>query len=137
MIFRFLCELVRRAWPLVLAVWGLLLLGTWLAAPPWSEVSQDRVFDFLPADAPSRRAAEVYAKAFPEDQAPSNIVIVLYRTDHESSSLEPELAFIDSTVEPALRHLAESEGGLASEPAPSQEPLFGDQTPTTPPPSQP
>lgn len=74
MIFQLLSQLVRRAWPLLLAAWGLLLLGIWLAAPRWEDVAQDRVFDFLPPDAPSRQAEEMYAKAYPEDQSTSNIV---------------------------------------------------------------
>src|SRR2546423_1381204 len=60
MIFRLLSRIVRRAWPVLLVAWGLLLLGVWRAAPRWEDVAQDRVFDFLPADAPSRRAEEVY-----------------------------------------------------------------------------
>lgn len=75
MVFRLLGQVVRRGWPLLLAAWGMFLLATWLAAPPWDEFAQDKEFAFLPPDAPSRRAAEVYAKAFPEDQSASNIVI--------------------------------------------------------------
>lgn len=128
MFAQLLIPLVRRAWPLVLAFWGLLFVGTWLAAPPWDEVAQDRIFDFLPAEAPSRRAEEIYARAFPEDQASSNIVILLYRTAPRTGDLKQELAFIDSTVEPALRKIAESEGGLAGQTAPSDEPLFSDES---------
>lgn len=39
-------------------------------------------------------------------------------------------------MEPALRRIAEEEGGLASQAAPSEEPLFGDETPATPQPTQ-
>jgi hypothetical protein len=60
--FHLLGQAVRRAWPLLLAVWGLLLLGTRLAALPWNDVAQDREFAFLPKDAPSRVAEEVSAK---------------------------------------------------------------------------
>ena len=51
--FVLLGQLVRRAWPLLLAGWTLLLLAGWLTAPPWDEVAQDKEFGFLPPDAPS------------------------------------------------------------------------------------
>ena len=45
----------------------------------WQDVAQDKEFALLPPDSPSRRAAEIYSKAFPEDQTSSNIVLVLHR----------------------------------------------------------
>jgi RND superfamily putative drug exporter len=129
MIFHLLGKLVRWAWPLLLAAWALLALGTWYAAPPWSEVAQDKEFDFLPPDSPSRQAEEVFQQAFPDDRASSTIVLVLHRTDNQPGHLDRDRKFIEDTLEPRLRKLAEAEGGLASEPAPSDEPLFGDDKP--------
>ncbi|HEV3444183.1 MAG TPA: MMPL family transporter, partial [Gemmataceae bacterium] len=125
MFFGFLGHLVRRGWPLVLIGWGALLLACRLMAPPWSEIAQDKEFDLLPADTPSRRAAEIFAKAFPEEQSASNIVLVLHQSG--APQLERNLKFIEDVLEPGLRRIAEAEGGLASEVAPSDEPLFGDQ----------
>ena len=122
-------HLVSRFWYLVLVGWILLLSVCWAAAPPWSEVAQDREFAFLPADAPSRRAEDIFAKAFPEDRLASNIVLILHRPGPESGGpLEGDLKFIEDTFEPALRKVAESEGGLASDAAPPPEgDLFGDK----------
>ena len=60
----------------MLVTWALILIVTWLAAPTWNDLVQDREFDFLPADTPSRRAADVFAKAFPDDRSASTIVLV-------------------------------------------------------------
>ncbi len=123
--FRYLGQVVRWGWPALLAGWVLLLLGTWHVAPPWGEVAQDKEFAFLPADAPSRVAEEVYAKAFPRDRLTSNIVLVLHRPGDERARLEGDLAFINSVLQPRLREIAEREGGLAYEIKPTEEPLFG------------
>jgi RND superfamily putative drug exporter len=132
--FRIVGKIVRRAWPLVLAAWVLLLLGTWYAAPPWNEAAQDREFAFLPADAPSRRAEEVYAEAFPQDAQGSNVVLVLHRDEDERGRLNGDLKFIADKLEPGVRKLAEADGGLAYEVKASDEPLFSsDDEPAKPP----
>src|SRR5580700_6177331 len=105
MLFRILGHVVRRGWALVLLGWGFVLLATWLAAPPWDEVALDREFAFLPADAPSRRAEEVFKKAFPDSRLASNIVLVLHRADTEH--LDQDREFIKDVVYPGLRQLAE------------------------------
>jgi RND superfamily putative drug exporter len=134
MVFRLLGHLVCRAWGLLLAGWGLLLLTTWLAAPPWGEVAQDREFAFLPTDAPSRRAEEVHAQAFPNDRQASNTVLVLHRADNPPGHLDRDRKWIEDVLEPGLRQIAEAGGGLAGEPAPSDEPLFSDEAEHRPPP---
>ena len=35
--FRILGQFVRRAWAFILIGWALLLLGAWMAAPPWDD----------------------------------------------------------------------------------------------------
>jgi RND superfamily putative drug exporter len=122
MIFRRLGRAVRRGWPLVLAGWGLLLLGTWYFAPPWRDVAQDSELSALPADVPSRRAEEALARAFPDDKAASNIVLVLHRDG--PPDLRADLAFLADVLEPGLRRIAADEGGLAAEPAPTTGDLF-------------
>src|SRR5262245_57601471 len=127
MFYRLLGRAVRRAWPLLLLGWAALLVGTWLAAPPWAEVAQDQEFTFLPESAPSRRADEVFAAAFPDDRSGSNVVLVLTRADDDPGALARDRKFVEDVLEPGLRQIAESEGGLAGELAPSDEPLFGDE----------
>src|SRR5262245_16242657 len=109
MAFRLLGHIVRGAWPLLLAAWALLLPAAWLLAPPWNAVAQDKEFAFLPGDAPSRVAAEVYASAFPEEMASSNLVIILHRPGNEAGHLERDLKFIEDVLEPGLRGIAEDE----------------------------
>jgi RND superfamily putative drug exporter len=127
--FALLGQLVRKAWPVLLLVWiGLLLAGRF-AAPSWDEVAQDREFAFLPATAPSRQADDMLRQAFPDDRMGSSIVLVLWRASSQPGQQAGDLKFIEETLEPRLRQMAEAEGGLASEPAPSQEPLFGEEAP--------
>jgi putative drug exporter of the RND superfamily len=131
--FRFLGKAVRRAWPLVLAGWAALLVGTWYAAPPWSDATQDREFAFLPADSPSRRAEEVFAEVFPQDGQGSNVVLVLHRNEDERSHLAGDLKFVSDKLAPGIRSLAEADGGLAYEIKSSDDPLFSDDESAKPP----
>jgi RND superfamily putative drug exporter len=131
--FTFLGQVVRRGWLFWLAAWAALLTVTWWLAPPWEQVAQDREFAFLPADAPSRQADEVYAQAFPTDRLASNIVLVLRRTDGTTHPLATDLGFIGNVLEPGIRQIAEAQGGLAFEPKASEEPLFDEEKPEEPP----
>src|SRR4051812_30931009 len=106
MIFRFLGQAIRRAWPFMLLGWGVLLFASWWFAPPWDEFAQDKEFAFLPKDAPSRRAEEMFARAFPEDKSASNIVLVLHRADDPPGHLDRELKFIAEVLEPGLQKIA-------------------------------
>src|SRR5438132_69850 len=127
MFFQWLGQTVRRGWPFLLAGWVVLLLVTRLAAPPWDKYAEDKEFDFLPDDAPSRRAEKIYGQAFPEDLSRSTIALVLHRKDDEPGHLDRDRQFISDVLEPELRKIAESEGGLASEPVPDEGPLFDDE----------
>src|SRR5262245_43760619 len=106
MFSQFLGLLIRRAWALLLAGWAALLVATRLAAPPWDEVAQDREFAFLPEDAPSRRAEEIFAKAFPDDRLASNIVLVVYRSEERGGGLDRDLKFIEEVLESGLQKIA-------------------------------
>jgi RND superfamily putative drug exporter len=127
MIFRHLGRLVCWAWAPLIVAWAVLLLGTHLVAPPFNEVAQDREFAFLPADMPSRQAEEVFHKAFPDEQSSSNIVLVLSRDSAAPADRQRDLKFIDDVLESGLFQIAEDEGGLASQPDSSDEPLFSDE----------
>src|SRR5689334_22953033 len=113
MFFRVLGHILRWAWGPFLVAWALLLVVTWLAAPPFQDVAQDREFAFLPADAPSRRAEEVYHKAFPDDHYTSNIVLVVHRGEATRGHRDRDLKFIADVLEPALWKIVQAEGGLA------------------------
>src|SRR5947209_7025940 len=126
--FRVLGKFVTRFWPLLLAGWILLLVGTWQVAPPWAEVAQDREFGFLPESAPSRQSEAAFQKAFPDDRLASNIVLVLTRADRAPGSLEQDKKFIEDVLETDLRQIATEEGGLASEATAPEEPLFPSDT---------
>jgi RND superfamily putative drug exporter len=125
--FRTLGQLVSRGWVFFLAAWVLLLLGTRYAAPPWAEVAQDKEFTFLPPNSPSRVAEELFARAFPDDRLASNVVLVLHRTGTGPGDFDRDLRFVGDFIEPGLRQIAEAEGGLAGQVAPSDEPLFSDE----------
>ncbi len=125
--FRILGKIIRRAWPLVLAAWVALLVGTWLAAPPWDKTAQDLEFAFLPTKAPSRVAEAVFAEAFPQEGPGSNIVLVLHRGDDEQAHLLGDLKFISDKLEPGIRRIAEADGGMAYEVKASDEPLFSNE----------
>jgi putative drug exporter of the RND superfamily len=136
-VFAFLGRTVCRAWVLLLAAWVAVVVVTRLAAPPWAQVIQDREFAFLPGDAPSRRATEMFAKAFPDDHLGSNVVLVVRRDDTAPGSPDRDLKFIEDVLEPGLRGIAASEGGLAGEAPPPEEPLFGgEETAPSPPPAR-
>src|SRR5258708_13770528 len=89
--FHLVGQLVRRTWPLLLLGWGLLLLASRHAAPPWEQVAQDREFAFLPETSPSRRAEEVFARAFPDDRLATNVLLALYPTAGEPPHLTTRL----------------------------------------------
>jgi RND superfamily putative drug exporter len=118
--FKFLGNLVARGWWLIFAVWIALIVISQLKAPNWNDIAEDKEFGFLPESVPSRVAEEMFSKAFPEDQARSNIAIVLV---DPSGQVERNKKFIDDMLEPKLRKIAKEEGGLVGE-AGNNEPLF-------------
>jgi RND superfamily putative drug exporter len=134
--FSFLGQVVRRAWLLLLVTWTVLVIGTWLAAPSWREIAQDREFTFLPEDAPSRIAEKKLSQAFPGDRHGSNIVLVIQRAGNEPGRLEGDNQFIEDVLYKQLLKIADDEGGLAGQPAPSNEPLFSDENTSAPPPQK-
>jgi RND superfamily putative drug exporter len=125
MVFRLLGQVIRRAWPLLLIAWALLLLAGWWLAPAWSKVAEDKEFAFLPPGSPSLRAEEVFKQAFPDQRVGSSIVLLL--VDKQPQNLDRNRQFIQDVVEPGLREIAKEEGGLGSQAPPPEEPLFGDE----------
>ena len=124
--FRLLGKIVRRAWPLVLAAWIIVLVGTWFAAPSWNKAAEDREFAFLPPNAPSL-PQKAFAEAFPQSGQGSNVVLVLHRAGGEGDQLTADLKFISDKLEPGIRKIAEAARRLAYEVKASDEPLFSDR----------
>jgi RND superfamily putative drug exporter len=123
-VYAILGHIVRRGWFLLLAGWVLVVAVTWWAAPPWAEVAQDKEFAFLPKGSPSLRSDAMFARAFPHDHLASNVVLVVHRDAAAPGGLDRALKFIEDDLEPGLRDIAASEGGLADAPPPADEPLF-------------
>jgi RND superfamily putative drug exporter len=125
--YRLLGYFVTRSWVALLAGWLALVWICWHAAPKWEDVAQDKEFAFLPAEVPSRRGEEIFQKAFPDDRLASSVVLVLRSVANTERYREQNKKFIEDILEPGLRKIAEDEGGLAGELAPSDEPLFSSQ----------
>ncbi len=127
MFFSVLGRFIRRAWAFLLLAWIVLLLVARVTAPQLEDVAQDKEFAFLPADMPSVRGEKMFDEAFPNNRLASTIVLVLHRDETTKGQLPRDLKFIEDSLEPGLRAIAESEGGLAGE-VDLNEPLFGDDT---------
>jgi RND superfamily putative drug exporter len=111
--FHRLGSVMVRFSPVWIAGWLLLWLASEYLAPVWRDVAQDHEFAFLPADAPSRIGEKEFARAFPEEQLGSNIVLVVRHPHDQHGFGAADKRFADTVLEPALRQIAESEGGLA------------------------
>ena len=81
----------RRWW--VVALW-LALAGLlhWLA-PAWSSVTMDGDLEQLPPTTTTVRATQLRARAFPEDRAASQIVLVVARTRNDLTVEDHSMRF--------------------------------------------
>jgi putative drug exporter of the RND superfamily len=107
--FRFFGRMVVWGWPLWLVGWIALLLAMRHFAPPWDEVAESGQFSFLPNDAPSIRAMDLFKAAFPNELAGSNVVIVLSRDDERS--IYEDKDFIEHDLRQGLIQIADREKG--------------------------
>ncbi|MCA9025412.1 MAG: MMPL family transporter [Planctomycetaceae bacterium] len=122
--FQPLGQAVSRAWPLILLVWGVLVLLVIATAPDWAKVTQDGEFVFLPTDSSSRVAEGLYRDAFPDSlegsiedgssiqQNPlgSTVVIIVRRTDRAGGLTEDDERFLDEVLRPELEEIARTTG---------------------------
>lgn len=86
---RAICD--YRWW--VIVAWMAVVVGLRVIAPDWSEVAIDGDLRHLPADTTVVRGGELSARAFPDDKAKSQIVLVFARPDEELSIADRQFAF--------------------------------------------
>ncbi len=122
--FQPLGQAVSRAWPLILLFWFGLIAVVVATAPDWTKVTQDGEFVFLPQDAPSREAEDLYRRAFPDSlegsiedgssvqQNPlgSTVVIIVRRTDRPGGLTDDDRRFLDEALRPELERIARTTG---------------------------
>ncbi len=75
--YTLLGDWASRHWATVLALWLLATAGLWLAAPDWNTVTRDGEAAYLPSQLPSRRGQRLLEEAFPDQHAPSQLVLVV------------------------------------------------------------
>ncbi len=79
--FHALGKLVNRYWFWILLGWIVVAIGLRIVAPSWDQVALDGDFEYLPDDSTSRRGAELLRKAFPDERAKSQIVLIFARKE--------------------------------------------------------
>ncbi len=70
-----------RWWWAVIALWALIVVGLWLAAPPFQEVATFDEGAFLPADSDPVRGGQLLHENWPEDNFTRNATVALVRDD--------------------------------------------------------
>ena len=90
---QFLGRLVGRHRWWVFCGWLFVLVLLKMIAPAWEEVAIDGDLEHLPEDTTIVRGAELSARAFPEDRARSQIVLVFARKGQALSGDDRELAY--------------------------------------------
>ncbi|MGE4001554.1 MAG: MMPL family transporter, partial [Planctomycetaceae bacterium] len=122
--FQPLGQVVSRVWPVILLFWVAVACALVWMAPDWSAVTMDGEFIFLPEDAPSRLAEDIYRRAFPDslegnitDDSPvqqnplgSTIVIIVRRTDLPGGLTAQDREFIEQKLRPELEEIARTTG---------------------------
>jgi len=91
----------RWRWQVVL-VWILILVALRLVAPPWDSVTFDGDFAYLPNRSPSVIGESLLTRAFPHDNAKSQLVVIISRPDR---SLAEEDVFVSYDVARRMKAL--------------------------------
>lgn len=108
---RRLGEFVSRTWWIWIPIWALGLAGSEWLAPPQAEVKTEGEMRHLPYDSSTRRAARLFAAAFPEMRSDSNVVMLFERSDEALSG--DDLAAVVTEVMPLIESAAAPYGGIA------------------------
>jgi RND superfamily putative drug exporter len=111
--FSVIGKLVDRAWLVFLLSWVVLAGVLHLAAPAWSTIARDGEFSFLPDHVPSRRADELFNRAFPHDLLSSSIVVVVSRETEELQDADRQ--FITEVLRPRLEEIADAPGSKGAQ----------------------
>jgi RND superfamily putative drug exporter len=107
--FRSLANLViRRGWAVV-ALWGVLTAGLYLAAPPWERVSRDDNVRFFPRGFPSVVGQDLLERGFPRDASSSQVVLIYERPDRPLTQDDKD--YVERTKD-ALWKFGESDPAL-------------------------
>lgn len=138
-----------------IAFWVCAAAAAILVAPPFERVWKDGEFAFLPSDVPSRRAEDLFRRAFPSgtegrfqadgqgersfgtsvqrDPLGSNVVIVLEREDRRTGLTPDDEDFISQVLLPALDRIRattprayDTETREFNEPLPAPERIIRD-----------
>lgn len=101
---------------LMIIVWIAIATLVTLIAPNIEDVASSDTADFLPNNAPFVHADRVYRETFPEDFAPSSMIIVV--EDRRGILNEGAETFEEQTNTPAGAFIQETESWLSSADAP-------------------
>ena len=93
-LFEALGKITTRHSAIVVAVWVLLLVGSFFFIPEWSTVAENGEFAFLPDDSPSVEAEKIFRERFPDHSGSSNIVLVVRRKTSDEGLTEKDKQFI-------------------------------------------
>ena len=107
--FRALANLVIRHGWVIIVGWVACVVGLYLAAPPWEQVSRDDNVRFFPKGFSSVVGQELLEKGFPLDASSSQVVFVYDRPDGPLT--EADLAYVEKSVA-ELHKFAEADRSL-------------------------
>lgn len=110
-------------------LWVVTCAALWTSADNFENVVVDGEFAYLPDSVPSRRAEDLYDRAFgsevdsddvERDLVRSSIVLVVRRRQHPDGLLPRDREFVEEVVRPKINEIAESHGGLAQKQEPDE-----------------
>ena len=104
--FHSLGKIVSSRPPLWLLGWVVVAVALGVFAPRVEDVVTEGEFTFLPDSEPSRRAEELYLRAFPNDLFGSTVVLVVRRNNYSNDKLlDEDRAFIENVLKPRLERI--------------------------------
>ncbi len=123
--FHAIGQAVARRGGLLVVAWLVLFVSVWRSAPEWSVVAKPGEFDFLPDYTASRKGQKLLNQAYPDDVLGSSVVLVIHRAATDSGLTESDRGFVNDTLVPRLRELAENDTTLFSRIRTSTDELVG------------
>lgn len=123
--FHAIGQAVARRGGWLIVAWAVLLVTVWRSAPEWSVVAKPGEFDFLPDYTTSRQGQKLLAKAFPNEVLGSSVVLVVQRDAKDSDLTESDKRFVNESLVPRLRELAEADATMFSRVRSPSDELIG------------